>query len=63
MTTTLILVLAAAVVVLFGVWVGIPLWMVHKRPDTAPANRLPGYLRADWENTPREHPVGTGRKH
>jgi hypothetical protein len=62
-TTTLIGILIPAVVVVLAVWVGIPMWMVHRRPDVAPDNRLPEYLRADWENAPREDMAGTGRKH
>jgi hypothetical protein len=54
MTTTLILVLAyaAAAVVLFGIFAGIPMWMIRRHPDTAPGNKLPGYLRADWDRPP-----------
>jgi hypothetical protein len=55
-TTTLVLVYAAAAVVLFGIFTGIPLWMVFRHPDTAPDNTLPGYLRADWENLPSRQP-------
>jgi hypothetical protein len=74
MTTTLILVLvyAAAAVAGFGIFAGIPMWMILRRPDTAPDNRLPGYMRpewenlgymprADWEDLPVQHPVGSGR--
>jgi hypothetical protein len=62
MTTTMILVLAAAAVALFGVWVGIPLWMVHRHPDTALDTRLPAYLRPDWENTPLDNPARARRR-
>jgi hypothetical protein len=61
-TTTLILVLVPAVAVLYAIWVGIPLWMVHRHPDTAPDNRLPEYLRADWENVPWQNAAGTVRR-
>ena len=62
-TTMVILILIPAVLAVLAVWVGIPMWMVHRRPDVAPDNRLPEYLRADWEKTPREELAGTGRKH
>jgi hypothetical protein len=45
-TLILILVYAVAAVVLFGIFAGIPMWMIRRRPDTAPDNKLPGYLRA-----------------
>lgn len=59
MTTTLILVYVAAAVVLFAIFAGIPMWMIRRYPDAAPDNKLPGYLRADWENVPTgPHPAG-----
>jgi hypothetical protein len=61
-TSSLILVLAPAVVVLYAIWVGIPLWMVLRRPDTAPDTRLPEYLRPDWENLPKENLARTVRR-
>ncbi|MGD0555332.1 MAG: hypothetical protein ABSA93_10170 [Streptosporangiaceae bacterium] len=48
-TGTIAVISAAAVVVVYALWVGIPLWMVHKRPDTAPDNELPEYLRLRHE--------------
>ena len=45
MTATVVAITAAALVVVFALWVGIPLWMVHKHPDTAPDHELPEYLR------------------
>jgi hypothetical protein len=62
MTTTLILVYAAAAVVLFGIFTGIPMWMILRHPDTAPDNELPGYLRVDWKNLPVQNPAGVGRR-
>lgn len=50
--TTLSLVYAVAAVVLFGIFAGIPMWMIGRHPDTAPDSKLPGYLLADWENLP-----------
>jgi hypothetical protein len=61
MTTTLILVYAMAAVVVFGIFAGIPMWMIHRHPDTAPENMVPAYLRADWENLPAQAPAGAGR--
>jgi hypothetical protein len=58
MTTTLILVYAAAAVALFGIFAGIPMWMIRLHPDTAPHDTLPGYLRADWDNLPLQDPAG-----
>jgi hypothetical protein len=45
-TLVLVLVYAVAAVVLFGIFAGIPMRMIRRRPDTAPDNKLPGYLRA-----------------
>jgi len=62
--TTLIVVLvyAVAAMVLFGVFAGIPMWMIRRRPDTAPDNKLPGYLRSDWESLPVQNPAGAGQR-
>ena len=62
--TTLILVLVygVAAVVVFGIFAGIPMWMVHRHPDTAPDNKLPEYLRADWQNLPVRNPAGIGHR-
>ena len=65
MTTTLlvlVLVFAAAAVVLFGIFAGIPLWMIHRHPDTTPGHTLPGYLRGDWDNLAQEDPLGAGQR-
>jgi hypothetical protein len=61
--TTLIVVYVMAAVVVFGMFAGIPMWMIHRHPDTAPHDKLPGYLRADWENLPAQTPAGAGRGH
>jgi hypothetical protein len=60
--TTLILVLvyAMAAVVLFGIFAGIPMWMIRTHPDTAPDNELPEYLRADGKNLPVQELAGVG---
>lgn len=48
MTTPIqVLVYAVAAVVTFGIFAGIPMWMIHRHPDTAPDNTLPEYQRAD----------------
>ena len=60
-TPILVLVYAAAAVVLFGIFAGIPMWMIRRHPDTAPDTKLPGYLRADSENLPVHNPAGPGR--
>ncbi len=55
-TATVAVISAAAVVVVYALWVGIPLWMVNKRPDTAPDNELPEYLRLRYQyERLREH--------
>jgi hypothetical protein len=46
-TPILVLVYAVAALMVFGVFAGIPMWMVRRHPDTAPANELPEYLRAN----------------
>jgi hypothetical protein len=60
--TTLIVVYAIAAVTLFEIFAGIPMWMIHRHPDTAPHDKLPEYLRADWENLPARQLAGAGRK-
>jgi hypothetical protein len=64
MTTTLILVLvyAAAAVVVLGIFAGIPMWMIRRHPDTAPDNKLPEYMLADWEDLPMRNPAGAGQR-
>src|ERR1700684_2784264 len=49
-TPILVLIYAVAAAVIFGIFAGIPMWMIRRHPDTAPDNGLPGYLRADCEN-------------
>jgi uncharacterized membrane protein len=60
--TMLILVYAVAAVVLFGIFAGIPMWMIRTHPDTAPDNKLPEYLRANWKNLPVQQLAGDGRR-
>jgi len=43
-TAIVVLVSIAAVVAAYALWVGIPLWMVNKHPDTPPDTTLPQYL-------------------
>jgi hypothetical protein len=57
-TPILVLVYAVAAVVLFGIFAGIPMGMIRRRPDTAPDNKLPGYLRVGWESLPVQNPAG-----
>lgn len=54
-TTAVVLISAAAVVVVFALWAGIPLWMVRKHPDLPPDNELPEYLRLRHEHIERGH--------
>jgi hypothetical protein len=61
-TLTLVLVCAVAAVLLFGIFAGIPLWIIRRHPDTAPDIKLPGYLGADWESVPVQHPAGAGQR-
>jgi hypothetical protein len=60
-TPILVLVYAVATVVLFGIFAGIPMWMIRRRPDTAPDNTLPGYLRVGWESLPVQNPAAVGQ--
>lgn len=54
MTTTAVVVISIiAVVVVYALWVGIPMWMIHSRPDTPPDVALPPYL-AGHEDELRE---------
>jgi hypothetical protein len=46
-TPILVLVYAVAAVVVFGIFAGIPMWMIRRHPDTAPADERPEYLRAN----------------
>jgi hypothetical protein len=59
-TPILVLIYAAAAVVVFGIFAGIPMWMIRRHPDTPPDNQLPEYLRDDWENLPVQKPAGVG---
>ncbi len=60
-TPILLLVYAVAAVVLLGIFAGIPMWMIRRRPDTAPDNGLPGYLQVGWESLPVQDPAGAGQ--
>jgi hypothetical protein len=60
-TPILVLVYAVAAVVLFGIFAGIPMWMTRRRPDTAPDNELPGYLRVGWESLPVQNRAVVGQ--
>jgi hypothetical protein len=62
--TTLILVLvyAVAAVLLFGIFAGIPMWMIHTHPDTAPDSKLPAYLRSPGRNLPVRELAGAGHR-
>lgn len=45
MTTTAVVAISiAAVMVVYALWVGIPMWMIHQHPDIPPDNALPPYL-------------------
>lgn len=61
-TPILILIYAVAAVVIFGIFAGIPMWMIRQHPDTAPDSGLPEYLRADWKNLPAQNLAGTGQR-
>jgi hypothetical protein len=61
-TPILVLVYAVAAVVLFGIFASIPMWMIRTRPDTAPDNKLPEYLRANWKNLSIQQLAGDGQK-
>jgi hypothetical protein len=59
--TTLYLVYAAVALAVFGIFAGIPMWMIHRHPDTAPDSQLPEYLRADWKNMPAQDLTEAGQ--
>ena len=62
-TPTLILIYAVAALVIFGIFAGIPMWMIRRHPDTAPDNGLPEYLQADWKNLPaQKNLAGAGQE-
>jgi len=60
-TTILVLVYAIAAVIVFGIFAGIPMWMIRRHPDTPPDNQLPEYLRADWAQLPEPSRAGIGQ--
>jgi hypothetical protein len=67
MTTADILWLNIPLAVLFiALWVGIPLWMIHRHPDRHPreTRTVPAYLRqrtSAWDRAERHELVGAGR--
>jgi uncharacterized iron-regulated membrane protein len=61
-TPILVLVYAAAAVMVFGIFAGIPMWMIRRHPDTAPANELPEYLRANWKDSHAAALAGAGQR-
>jgi hypothetical protein len=61
-TPILVLVYAVAAVAVFGIFAGIPMWMIRRHPDTAPSNELPEYLRASWKDLPVQHLAGGGQR-
>jgi hypothetical protein len=61
-TPILVLVYVVASVVVFGIFAGIPTWMIRRHPDTAPANELPEYLEADWKSLPVQNLAGAGQR-
>jgi hypothetical protein len=62
-TPILVLIYAVAAVVVFGIFAGIPMWMIRRHPDTAPANELPEYLPANWKDVPvQQHLAGVGQR-
>ena len=51
MTTTIVVAISvAAVVVVYALWVGIPLWMVLSREEDGPETELPEYLQVHQEH-------------
>jgi hypothetical protein len=58
----LVLVYAVAAVLLFGIFAGIPMWMIRTHPDTAPDNKLPQYLRPTGRNLPERELAGAGQR-
>jgi hypothetical protein len=61
-TPILVLVYAVAAVAVFGIFAGIPMWMIRRHPDTAPTNELPEYLRADWQDSRTAELAGAGQR-
>jgi hypothetical protein len=61
-TPILALVYAVAAVVVFGIFAGIPMWMIRRHPDTAPANEPPEYLRASWKDLSVQHLADVGQR-
>jgi hypothetical protein len=61
-TPILVLVYAVAAVMAFGIFAGIPMWMIRRHPDTAPANELPEYLRVNWKDSHAAALAGVGQR-
>jgi hypothetical protein len=61
-TPILVLVYAVAAVMVFGIFAGIPMWMIRRHPDTAPTNELPEYLRANWKDSRTAALAGAGQR-
>jgi hypothetical protein len=62
-TPILVLIYAVAAVVIFGIFAGIPMWIIRRHPDTAPDNGPPEYLQADWKNLPaQKNLAGAGQE-
>lgn len=49
-TTAVVAISVAAVVVVYVLWVGIPLWMVLSRDEDGPETELPEYLQLHQEH-------------
>jgi hypothetical protein len=65
-TTTVVAISVAAVVVVYALWVGIPLWMVLSRDEHENGSELPEYLRIDHDHLVSERErerelIGSGR--
>jgi hypothetical protein len=61
-TPILVLIYAVAALAVFGIFAGIPMWMIRRHPDTAPANEVPEYLRAIWKDLPVPHLADAGQR-
>ena len=62
-TPTLALIYAVTALVIFGIFAGIPMWMIRRHPDTAPGNGPPEYLQADRKNLPaQKNLAGAGQE-
>ena len=60
--TTAVWLSIPAMALFFGLWTGVPLWLVRRHPDekTGPTRTLPAYLRHEsprqvvaWQEAPR----------